>query len=437
MKWDNYLQQLANENNEMSDLQISINGEEATVPAIVRVSIAILDKMLENNSIYNIFVFPEKEQTIFLFVIMKLLHDISSGRIGHNYDPSSFVPGTKLRFGKAVCEFVSFMDDNNGQRIKLKFAPERKNDGPAYSTSPIEIVPVLQHTDTTKPLSKESVFSAEKKAWKEKHSMAPFPDILEELDTHKTHMENSVFYMSTLVNVHEQFASTAIHGRKITDMLLVSQAKSDGQLTSISSKKISGVPAFILSPDLYGIRTAIEAGARGGDALEASVGVSDTFAVFVKGVYRFRLGQPFAVFVHRSGGHEQMTVRIPVLRIVVIQIDDHALFSELLPAVCSDQFGVLLKGQLSRKCQNDLPCGLCRAAFLRSVHRVPERLRVSIRRGRVGREEDFVEYDAGIQRLNCESSFQKHSVHKKQDGFSKKSLEPSCLHSSSKPINNR
>lgn len=260
MKWEMYLRQLV-QSSELSSLQLTIDGEKASVPPIVRASIMLLDKMLENNSQYNVFVFPEKEQTIFLFAIMKLFHNISSGRVVHHYDPSSFVPGEKLRLGKAVFEFVSFGENEFGECIKLKFAPGKKGNGPEFYTAPIGIVPALQHTDTPKSLSRYDVFSEEVRKRKTMHTGEAAPDLLKELDAHITHMENSVFFMSTIAGVREQFSSTAIQGRKITDLLLVSHANYRGELQSLSTRKVSGVPAFILASDLDSIRTAIDKGA--------------------------------------------------------------------------------------------------------------------------------------------------------------------------------
>ena len=273
MNWEAYIRQLVTEQNEFSNLHMSFDGEKAAISPIVRASVLMLDKMLENGSKYNIFVFPEKEQTVFLVAIMKLLHNINSGRVRHSYDPSNFTPGMKLRFGKAICEFVSFFDDKGVPKIRLKFAPDRKRDGPTYITSPVEIVPVLQHTTTTKQLSKSQVFYDERKTWRESHSDASKPDILVELDAHKSHMESSVFFMSTVSGVREQFSATTIQGRKITDLLLVSQANYKGELQSLSTKKISGTPAFILAPDLYAIRSAIDEGAA---AQSLILDISDT-----------------------------------------------------------------------------------------------------------------------------------------------------------------
>ena len=65
------------------------------VPPIIRASIFMLDKMLENQGKYQVIVFPEKAQSTFIFSIVYLIHNIIDGKIKQKYDPHSFVSGGK------------------------------------------------------------------------------------------------------------------------------------------------------------------------------------------------------------------------------------------------------------------------------------------------------------------------------------------------------
>ena len=72
----------------------------------------MLDKMMKNQGQFNIIVFPERIQSIFIFTLVKLLYNISERRIESTYDPKEFKPGDHLRFGSAVIEFVGVTEED-------------------------------------------------------------------------------------------------------------------------------------------------------------------------------------------------------------------------------------------------------------------------------------------------------------------------------------
>ena len=88
----------------------------------------MLDRMLERQGKFNILVFPERVQSIFIFTLVKLLHNIAEGRIERDYDPEKFSSGEHLRLGRAIVEFVCVTETPKGKGIKIKLSdiPHRK-----------------------------------------------------------------------------------------------------------------------------------------------------------------------------------------------------------------------------------------------------------------------------------------------------------------------
>lgn len=75
----------------------------------------MLDKMMQTQGNRHIIVFPERENTVLLFSLMRAIHNISTGRIEKKYTVDDFKVGDKLKLGNAVVEFlgISDMDGKN------------------------------------------------------------------------------------------------------------------------------------------------------------------------------------------------------------------------------------------------------------------------------------------------------------------------------------
>ena len=146
LEWHDYIQRLLTQESSFDGITMSIGtGENVEVPPIIKASILMLDRMQKCQGKRNILVFPERVQSIFIFTLSKLLHNIFEGRIDKAYDPSTFIPGEKLRIGKAVVEFLGIEERKNHSG---KFMRIRTKDT-IYST-PLEILPLFQKTNAEK-----------------------------------------------------------------------------------------------------------------------------------------------------------------------------------------------------------------------------------------------------------------------------------------------
>ena len=139
LNWTEYIKKLLLQRNAWDGIALSIdNNSNGGVPQIVKASVLLLDNLQKNEGRNNIIVFPERLQSAFIFTIVKILHNISDGRIDHTYDPSTFKPGDKLKCGNSVVEFVGTKEVKNEKRMVIKFA-----DGMTVENR-IEIFPLFQ-----------------------------------------------------------------------------------------------------------------------------------------------------------------------------------------------------------------------------------------------------------------------------------------------------
>lgn len=254
LEWADYVSQLLSSTSSFKGVTLSFNdsNEIFEVPPIIKSSILMLDKMTEHQGKFNIIVFPERIQSAFIFTLVKLLHNISEGKIDSNYDPDTFVPGEKLRFGKAVVEFLGIENQGNEKRMILRLADLDK-----YS-APIDFFPLFQKTNAHR-LSKFKVFSASQKMAKLSFSVMNFEEKqLRLLADHKTHMDSSIVNMTSIINTKALIDGCRLCGQDLKDILLIGQTDYQGNVRNIGAGQLAGIPAVVLASDLYAIAAMAE-----------------------------------------------------------------------------------------------------------------------------------------------------------------------------------
>jgi hypothetical protein len=255
MEWREYVSQLLNNSSRFDGINLSFEdcGKTFEVPPIIKASILMLDKMLKMQGAFNILVFPERIQSIFIFGITKLLYNIVEGRIEQSYDPEKFAPGEKLRLGKAVAEFMRIETVNRKTNMRLRLADLE------YS-APIEFFPLFQKT-TAKRLSPDKVFSPEIKEAKEKlKSLQKKGDIIELLNDFKTHMDSSIVFVTSIISTKQLIDTCSLCGQKLKEAILIGQADFEGNVKNIGAGQLGGVPAVVLAADLYAANAMAEKG---------------------------------------------------------------------------------------------------------------------------------------------------------------------------------
>lgn len=256
LDWNEYIEQLLSRESSLDGINLSLGEttQPVGIPPIIKASILMLDKMLERQGNFNILVFPERIQSIFIFTLVKLLYNISEGRIERDYDPEKFQLGDKLKFGKAVAEFLGIEEENGKQFMCIRFSDLDKN------KAPIEFFPFFQKTNA-KALSKYEKFAQEKKAIKAPlNSVSAEAKYLRLLTDYKTHMDSSIVNMTTVMAMKEQINNCELLGRKVKDLILIGQADYEGNVKNIGAGQLGGTPAIVMASDLYQIAEMAQKG---------------------------------------------------------------------------------------------------------------------------------------------------------------------------------
>ena len=248
LDWNEYIEQLLSRESSFDGISLSIGDatKPVGVPPIIKASVLMLDRMLECQGKFNILVFPERIQSIFIFTLVKLLYNISEGRIERAYDPEKFQPGEHLKLGKAVVEFLRVEERYGKKHIVLRLAD-------LETSAPIEYFPLFQKTTATR-LSKDARFTEEKKAAKALlSSVSPKAKYLKLLTDYRTHMDSSIVNMTSVINMKEQINDCKLFGKDVSDLLLIGQADYAGNVRNIGAGQLGGIPAIVLASDLYAI----------------------------------------------------------------------------------------------------------------------------------------------------------------------------------------
>ncbi len=255
LEWQEYVSQILADSASFDGISLSFEDTEQAfeVPPIIKASILMLDRMQQHQGHFNILVFPERIQSIFIFTLVKLLYNISEGRIDQSYDPEKFVPGEKLRLGKAVVEFMRIEVVNGKKHMRLRLAD-------LEDSAPIEFFPLFQKT-TAKRISPDIVFSkAKKEAKKKLEEIHSEKKILGLLSDYKTHMDSSIVYVTSIINTKQIINACRLCGQSIKDAILIGQADFEGEVKNIGAGQLGGVPAIVLAADLYSAMKMAEKG---------------------------------------------------------------------------------------------------------------------------------------------------------------------------------
>lgn len=255
MEWNEYVSYLLSSVNDFNDLTISLDEGHSycAIPPLIGASITMLDKMIEHQGRLNLLVFPERSQSIFVFILMKLFHNITMGKIGSSYDPSKFIPGERLKVGKAIVEYVGVEEREGALCLIIKTGDEVK------SSMPLKYLPVFQRVSTKRKLSKYAQYAAARKI----ATASLFEDTsgkekLSYVADMKTHMNSSVFAITSIAGAKEQLSKCYIDGMKVTDIFYIAQSNYEGKLNNISSGQMTGTPAIVFASDLYAVNAAAE-----------------------------------------------------------------------------------------------------------------------------------------------------------------------------------
>lgn len=260
MEWQDYVAQLLSQKSSFDGISLSFedNAHSVGIPPIIKASVLMLDKMIAHQGKFNILVFPERIQSIFIFTLIKLLHNIAEGKIERAYDPEAFKLGEKLKLGNAVVEFVGIEGRNSEQRMRIKVVDKGT---PLIIDAPIENFPLFQRTNTQRRLSTYNQYIEEKRKLEDVSGcLTPDEKFLTLLSDYRTHMDSSIVNMTSVINAKELFSICKLCGRDIKDILLIGHADYEGNVRNIGAGQLDGIPAIVLASDLYAIAALAEQG---------------------------------------------------------------------------------------------------------------------------------------------------------------------------------
>lgn len=261
LDWTSYVKSQLDESNFLSNLKITLSNnasESLSVPPIVRLSINLINRLIDANERHVVVVFPEKTQTLLLLAIFKVISDIMSGQAEMTYDPSSFKQGQKLKCENCVVEFER-VDEWEGKTLIYIRTADTKQATNCFIGMPMDIAPFFQLTDTKRPLSNDKVFSKMKAELRtQKAAMSASHKLMSILIDYKTHINNTIFYVGPTGKAQEQLSELKIDNIGIKDSLLIGHADMEGNIDILNKGQLSGNPEIVLASDLYVVNEAIK-----------------------------------------------------------------------------------------------------------------------------------------------------------------------------------
>lgn len=259
LKWSEYVTRVSKEESYLKGLELEYKERTTDFPELVRTSVLLLDKMLKHQGMYNVFVFPEINETAFLFAIAKLIFNIESGKITGTYDPYSFVEGQKLKLGKSIVRFEKIVLGKEIQSRYRHFGDDEPfilvtTKDRVFNYMKLNSAPYFQLVDETRSLSTDKAFSKAKKqlGLNENGDIG----IVDKLQRLKTHYDGTIFFVTSVDRAKKNAENYSLNGITIKEIFNIATVDYSGKIASIVPGKLKGIPALTLT---YSIDNIIEA----------------------------------------------------------------------------------------------------------------------------------------------------------------------------------
>lgn len=257
MEWAEYIEKTLKENNDFDNISISLDDglTQVPIPPIVKMSLIMLEEMIKKQGKRNLFIFPEIEDTFFIFAIFKVFYNIVVGKIKSDYDPSRFKKNELLKLGKAVVRFNKITQRDGIDCISV--ISDNKNE--TEYTVPMTFCPAFQKIRTKRKLSSYSLFKRELKRISCEISIKSKDNkFLSHIIQSQTHLDSSICVMTPIYKIKEQINHATINLSKISDIFLFATTNFAGEINNISSGQLSGYPSAIFASDLYSISAVMD-----------------------------------------------------------------------------------------------------------------------------------------------------------------------------------
>lgn len=261
MNLEAQLDNLTNEKTSLDSIEINYKNGKRNIPKLIKTSVLLLEQMMSKLGNRNIIVFPECQETSLYFLIARALYSISVGEMSMQYDPYSFTAGEKLKIGNCIVEFircgVENLAGNSVERIRIKCAGD--SGSPVEISLPLETAPFFQKVNTNRRLSTNKKLT---EAIRQQKKLRADNNFVETLKKHKTHMNNSIVYVSSVSKARDFFASAMIGDYPVSDYFSVGNLNYEGKIGNVFSGQLAGVPAIALSSQVGYVEQALANGMK-------------------------------------------------------------------------------------------------------------------------------------------------------------------------------
>lgn len=247
-EWQKIVKRLLCDKIGIENLKYSSPGIEASLSPMIKATLLLERKLIENGSKYNVFVMPKTDDLIILHILSSYLLGVRKGDIKQEYDIDKFQINDVLACGTCRVQFLGKIENAKGTFVKF-----RSSDLDSFTENIVNL-PVFVKAKGTKKLSKHESFH--KIIQNEQNSNELREDLLflNRIAKHRGHFLKSVAYVGAM-NKFKEFVQTAkLEEHELRILFYFSSVNSLGQLSTFSLE--SGAqerPSIIVASDSYAL----------------------------------------------------------------------------------------------------------------------------------------------------------------------------------------
>lgn len=250
MNWEAYEKKLKKKA-VRSEFSFSFDGvlSDDIMPPLAKASSYLLKDAISGGAKRMLMVLPENQDLACVLFLEKLLSDINDGTIKSDYDVTKFNIGEKVSIGKAIIEYrgTYYNSEKNEEFITLRM---KDKTGPMTVYAPLSMIPILQHANTTKGLSKAAVYEEEKAKF-EPTIDNTYSGIIGKIASVRTHLSGTTLLVGYSKRTRELISKSFVNDVALPKVLSVAQADLEGTIKRTGAIDANGVPGLVITSDLY------------------------------------------------------------------------------------------------------------------------------------------------------------------------------------------
>ena len=247
-EWQGVVEDLLSETIGIEELKYLSPRIETSLSPMIKTTLLLERKLIENGSKYNVFVLPKTDDLMILYILSSYLLGIRKGDIKQEYNIDKFQINDILSCGTCRVQFLGKIENAKGTFIKF-----RSSDLDSFTENIVNL-PVFVKAKGTKKLSKLESLHKIMQNGQNSNDLREDLLFLNRIAKHRGHFLKSVAYVGAMNKFKEFVQTTKLEEHELRILFHFSHVDNLGQLSTLSLEVgAQEISSIIVASDSYAL----------------------------------------------------------------------------------------------------------------------------------------------------------------------------------------